>query len=201
MNGDQQFSNNSKENIDVLTEPPNAHQADESTNNKLAIVAIGTFIGATLGALAAALTIKDTTDKVDQTAKNMGNAVKGAARSFNQNVTNLGGAIKIVADSVNDTVKDVGDTLKDTALNVNDTATNTVHTVKSTATNVNDTVKTTVNTFKGVAVGVKDTVTGTVDITKNVVEDDNLSKDQNVNIHNNQTAYMLVPIDKSKQGL
>lgn len=69
--------------------------------------------------------------------------------------------------------------------------------VKGTAVGVNDTVKNTVDIVKGAAEGVKDTVKGTVDVAKSA-EDDASYGSQSANIPNNQTAYILVPLDKNK---
>jgi hypothetical protein len=70
--------------------------------------------------------------------------------------------------------------------------------VKGTAIGINDTVNNTVDIVKGAAEGVKDTVKGTVDVATNAVEDETPSDSQSANIPNNQTTYILVPLDKNQ---
>ena len=82
-------------------------------------------------------------------------------------------------------------------MDVNDTVKTTVYAVKSTVVCVNDTVKTTVDLVKAAAEGVNDTVKGTVDVAKSA-EDDTPSDSQSANIPNNQTTYILVPLDNNK---
>ena len=93
MNENQQLLNRSEDSI-VLTDQVNDYAGGTNTTNELAKVAIGALIGATLGAVAAALTIKGTAQKVNQTVKGVGNAVKGATGSFNQTLKGVGDAIK-----------------------------------------------------------------------------------------------------------
>ena len=71
MNENQQFSEQSEENIDFFTDQPNTYTAGSSSKNDLAKVVIGALIGATVGAIATALTIKGTTEKVDKAVKSV----------------------------------------------------------------------------------------------------------------------------------
>lgn len=147
----------------------------------LAKVAIGALIGASLGAIAAALTNKGTAERVNQTIKGVGNTVKRAATGVNDTVKDVGDAVKNVATGVNDTVKDVGESVKGAATGVNDTVKSTVDAVKGTAVDVNDTVKGTVDAVKGAADEVKRSTS--------------TNPNQGVKPSEKQRAYLLVPVE------
>jgi phage-related protein len=195
MNGNQQLLDKSQDNIDFVTDQSETNTADSGKNNNLAKIATGAIVGATLGAVAVALSIKGTAERINQTIQNLGNGVKGAADGVNNTVKGVGDAIKTVAESVNNTVKDVGDAVQGSAQGVNNTVINTVDVVKSTAVNVNETVKGTVDTVKDTAVEVKDTVKDAANLTPNAVEDDK-AEGQSVKIPDEQATYILVPVDK-----
>ena len=152
-------------------------------------IAIGALIGATLGAVAGALATKGTAERVNQTVKGVGNAVKRAAEGVNETVQDVGKSTQSVANGVNDTVKDVGNTVKNTAESVNDTVKGTV-----------DVVKGTVDVVKGTSKDVNDSVKGTVDTLKNVAEDVKQSANQDVKLAEKQRTYILVPVEDEQSG-
>ncbi|MDZ8053941.1 MAG: hypothetical protein RMX68_014980 [Aulosira sp. ZfuVER01] len=194
MNENPQLLDKTQGEINLVTEEPETYTDDRGTNN-LAKVAMGAIVGATLGAVAVALSIKGTAQRINQTIQNLGNGVKSAADGVNQTVKNVGDAIQTVAEGVNDTAKDVGDAVKTSAHGVNDTVQNTVSAVKVSSVKVNNTVQDTVSTVKGTAVSVNDTVQNTVDLGNRVVEHEQPST-QKTNVPDDQTAYILVPVDK-----
>jgi gas vesicle protein len=140
-------------------------------------LALGGLLGATLGVLAAALAHEGTTQRVNQTVKSVGNAVKGAAEGLNDTVKDVGNAVKSVAEGLNDTVKDVGEAAKRATEGVSDTVKDTVDAVKSTAGGVSDTVK------------------DTVDSAKSAAEDVKVSANQGVKTSDKQKTYILVPME------
>ncbi|BAY10743.1 hypothetical protein [Calothrix sp. NIES-2098] len=188
MNGNQQLLDKSQNDIDLATDTSEEYTVDSGKNNNLAKIAMGAIVGGTLGAVAVALTIKGTAERINQTIQSLGNGVKGAAEGVNNTVKGVGDAIKTVADGVNYTVKDVGDAVKTSAEGVNKTVVNTVDAVKSTAVNVNKTVKDTVDTVKDTAVDVKDTVKDARNLTT--------SENQTKNVPEDQATYLLIPVDK-----
>src|SRR3712207_3737079 len=93
--------------VDQLSHNANTTPTDdESTNNGLTKVAIGVLVGATLGGVAGALANPEVVDRINQTIKSVGDAIKRAAANVNDNVHNVGDAVHNVSASVNDTVKD-----------------------------------------------------------------------------------------------
>lgn len=204
MNENQQTLARTEDDL-VITEPTaidlSIDQSDNYTKsgqaaNELYKVFIGGLVGATLGAIAGALLIKGATQKINQTVKNAGDTVKNASGNLNQTIKGIGDAIVTVAGGVNDTVKDVGDSVKDTTTGINETVKNTVDVLKGTASNMNQTVKTTVDTVKTAATDVSDSVRGSA---KTVTENDVASYSESVNVPNNQTTYILVPVDNQKK--
>ncbi|MBD2195940.1 MULTISPECIES: hypothetical protein [Calothrix] len=187
MNGNQQILDKSDNNIDFATDKSETYTTDSGSNN-LAKIAMGAIIGGTLGAVAIALTIKGTAERINQGIQGLGNGVKGAAKGVNNTVQGVGTAIKTVADGVNYTVKDVGDAIKDSAEGVNNTVINTVDVVKNTAVKINDTVQDTVDTVKDKAVDVKDSVEDAANISN--------SESQTSNVPDEQATYLLIPVDK-----
>lgn len=187
MNGNQQVLDKSEDKLDFVTDKADDSTTEKSSNN-LAKIAIGAIIGGTLGAVAIALSIKGTAERINQTIQGLGNGVKGVAKGVNNTFQGVGEGIKTVADGVNDIVKDVGDSIKVSAEGVNNTVVNTADVVKNTAVKFNDTVQDTVDSVKNTAVDVKDTV-------KDVANLDN-SENQDTNVANDQATYMLVPVDK-----
>ncbi len=179
---------------DEITVEQIPYQSDEYTvgtsrGNGLAKVAIGALIGATLGAVAGALATKGTAERVNQTVKGVGNAVKRAAEGVNETVQDVGNSTQSVANGVNETVQDVGNTIKNTAESVNDTVKGTVETVKGT-----------VETVKGTSKDVNDTVKGTVDTFKNAAEDVKQSANQEAKLSEKQRTYILVPVEDDQSG-
>jgi hypothetical protein len=53
-----------------------------------------------------------------------------------------------------------------------------------------------VDIVKGADEGIKDTIKGTINVAKSAVKDVPTSGSQSVNKPNNQTTYILVPVDK-----
>lgn len=194
MNGNPQLLDETQGEINLVTKEPETSTDDRGTND-LAKIAMGALVGATLGAVAVALSIKGTAQRINQTVQGLGNGVKDAANGVNQTVRGVGEAIKTVAEGVNDTAKDVGNAVKTSAQGVNDTVQDTVSAVKVASVKVNNTVQETVSTVKGTAVSVNDTVQNTVDLASSVVEHEQPSS-QKTNVPDDQTAYILVPVDK-----
>lgn len=89
-NGNQQVLNQPQENIDPITDQADVYDVEKKTNEAFNKIAVGTLVGATLGAIAGALAIKGTAEKVNQTVKNAGTTVRGAAEGFNQTVKDIG---------------------------------------------------------------------------------------------------------------
>ena len=193
MNGNQQLLDKSQDNIDLVTDNSETYTTD-SGNNNLAKVAMGAIVGATLGAVAVALSLKGTAERINQTIQGLGNGVKGAAKGVNNTVQGVGEGIKTVANGVNYTVKDVGDAIKASAEGVNNTVVNTVDVVKNTAVDINDTVKDTVDTVKDRAVDVKDSVKDATNLSNSAVEE-NKPESQSANVPHDQAAYLLIPVD------
>ncbi|MBD2204824.1 hypothetical protein H6G33_13385 [Calothrix sp. FACHB-1219] len=187
MNGNQQLLDKSDNNLDFSSEKSENYTTDNGSNN-LAKIALGAIVGGTLGAVAVALTIKGTAERINQTIQSFGNTVKGAAKGVDNTVQGVGTAIKTVADGVNYTAKDVGDAIQVSAESVNNTVINTVDVVKSTAVKINDTVQDTVDTVKDKAVDVKDSVEDAANMSN--------SESQNSNVSNDPATYLLIPVDK-----
>ncbi|MBW4420378.1 MAG: hypothetical protein KME13_14280 [Myxacorys californica WJT36-NPBG1] len=124
-----------------------ANQFDDTTTpseNGFSKIAIGILIGAALGGIAGALTNRSTVNRVNQTVKNAGNSVKGAAVSISEAVKEVGNAVNSVAVGVNETVRDVGSGITGAADEVTETVETTVSAVKDTSDGINATMKTTV---------------------------------------------------------
>jgi gas vesicle protein len=134
--------------VDDYTSQANGDATATIRNNGLSKILIGALIGGSLGAIATALTNKDTATRINKTVKNVGNAVKRASASVNDTVKDVGDAVKNVAGNVNETVQDVRDSFIDAYEGVNDTITSTVTAVKGTADHVNNAVKTTADVVK-----------------------------------------------------
>jgi gas vesicle protein len=134
--------------VDEYTSQANGNATATIQNNGLSKILIGALIGGSLGAIATALTNKDAATRINQTVKNVGNAVKRASASVNDTVKDVGDAVKSVANNVNDTVTDVRNSFIDAYEGVNDTITSTVTAVKGTADHVNNTVKRTADVVK-----------------------------------------------------
>ena len=204
MNENQQILNETEDDlvrnqsnaIDFSTEQSDDYVESGKTSNELSKVFLGGLIGATLGAVAGALLIKGTAQKINKTVKNVGDTVKNASGKLNQTVKDIADAVQTVAGGVNDTVKDVGETVTYTATDINETVTNTVDAVKGSASGMKETVTTTVDAVKEAASGVSESVKGNANIE---TEDVTQSNGQIVNLPNNQMAYMLVPVDHQKK--
>jgi gas vesicle protein len=168
MDDNQQLLAQNSQNINGQYEQPNNDVIDNAkASSPLAKVALGTMIGAALGAVASTLLIEGIAEKLNQTIRNFSNAVKDAAQNFNQAVNTVGYTINTVASGVNDATNDVSYIVKNTSVNVNDTVRNTVNTVKSTVGNLNDTVNTTKEVVKETVSGVNSAVSNTVDVPVN----------------------------------
>ncbi|GAB4365176.1 MAG: hypothetical protein Kow00121_01530 [Elainellaceae cyanobacterium] len=123
--------------------------ADEAANSGLSKIAVGVLVGATLGGVAGALANQEVVDRINQTIRGIGDAIKRAAANINNDIHNVGEAVHSVSTGVNDTVKDVGNAVKGAAEDINSTVKDTVNTVKNTADNVNGTAKDAFNSVKG----------------------------------------------------
>ncbi|MBW4542600.1 MAG: hypothetical protein KME43_26235 [Myxacorys chilensis ATA2-1-KO14] len=125
-----------------------ANQFDDTTatpgKNGFSKIAIGILIGAALGGIAGALTSRSTVNRVNQTVKDVGNSVKGAAVGISEAVKEVGNAVNSVAVGVNETVRDVGSGITRAADEVTETIETTVSAVKDTTDGVNATMETTV---------------------------------------------------------
>lgn len=201
MIGEEQLVND--ENIAPITleHPTTAADDNPPTNTdkgyNLATIGIGAAIGALVGAATAALASKVTVESVNNTVKNVGDAVKGAATGVNTTVKNVGDAVKNVAENVDYTLKDVGTTVKGTADELNSNVKGTVNAVKGTAQNVTYTIKGTAVGLTTATEDLSQTVKSTVDavaqqapVAENPVETQKPSEPQ--------TAYILVPVDNGK---
>ncbi|MBE9017183.1 hypothetical protein IQ272_13760 [Chroococcidiopsidales cyanobacterium LEGE 13417] len=196
------------ENIDFTTvQQPSQNQdntvADNtvSTNTNrepnLAKIGIGAAVGALVGAATVALASKVTVDRINNTVKGVGDAVKSAAEGVNNSVKNVGNAVKNVAENVNYTVNDVGTTIKGTAEDVNENVKGTVNAVKMSTHNAYYNVK-----------GATDSVRlATEDISQNAKSPieavaQQMAQSQAVSTEKQseqkQTAYVLVPVSKDK---
>jgi len=196
MDANNQLLEKPEENTNLLTQQEANASAVEDTENAFAKVAIASFIGATVGAIAGILALKGSAQRINLTVKSVSDVFKTAVDSVNQTVKSAGDTIKNVAENVSDTVDDLGNTVKNSAIHTNDTIKDTVVTVKSTAVNVNDTFKNTMQVVKGAAGGVSE-IQDTVDVAKKVDEDGEKksSSDESSNVPDNQITYMLVPVD------
>jgi gas vesicle protein len=197
-NGNNQLLEKPEENTSLFMQEQSNSYGVEDTENGFAKVAIATLIGASVGAVAGILALKGSAEKINQSAKAVGDVIKNAVEGINQNVKSASDTIKTAADGINETVKDVGNTVKNSAVNTNDSIKDTVDTVKNTAVNVNDTVKNAMNIVKGAAGGVSETVQDTVDVAKKVVEDDEKKPSSNgsTNIPDHPQTYILVPLEE-----
>lgn len=196
MNGNQQVLDRPEENNNFLPEQSDAYTVAEEQENAFAKVAIATLIGATIGAIAGILSLKDSAPKINQSVKKVGNAVKNVLEGTSQTVQNAGNTVKASVETINETVKEVGNSIKNSAVNANDTINETINSVKTTAVNVNDTVKNTMHIVKGAAEGVNENVQNTVDIAKKAagVDEANTS----TNEPENPVTYVLVPLENQK---
>lgn len=150
---------------------------DELENKGLSKIALGVLAGATLGGVAGALANRGTADRINQTIRDIGNAIKRAAANVNHDIHNVGEAVHSVSTGVNDTVNDVGNAVRGAAEDINSTVKDTVNTVKSTANNANATVQDTFNSVKDAA------------------QDDESSKEVVVSPSGNGTLYKLIPVN------
>jgi phage-related protein len=198
VNGNNQLLEKPQENTNLLTQQQSNSYGIEDTENGFAKVAIATLIGASVGAVAGILALKGSAQKINLSAKIIGNVIKNAVEGVNQTVKAASDTIKTAADGINETVKDVGNTVKNSAASANDSIKDTVDTVKNTAVNVNDTVKNAMQVVKGAANDVTGTVQDTVDVAKKVVENDEKKPSSNgsTNVTDHQRTYMLVPVDE-----
>ncbi|NJL64585.1 MAG: hypothetical protein HC903_25685 [Methylacidiphilales bacterium] len=195
MNGNKQLLEQ-PENANNLVEQPNTDSVSEYEENPIAKIAIASLVGATIGAIAGVLALKNSSQRINQSIKNVGNTVKNVVENVNQTLKDTSDTIKSAASSIDETVKEVGKTVKNSAVDTNDTVKDAVDSVKDTAVNVNDTVKNTMHIVKGAATGVQETVKDTVDIAKKVVADDEKSSNsENIQVSDNQTTYILVPVE------
>lgn len=158
--------------------------ANPTANDGFTKVAIGVLVGATLGGIAGALTNRGVVDRINQTIRGVGNAVKRAAANVNNDVQNVGDAVYSVTTGVNDTVKDVGDAVKETAEGVNSTVRHTVSSVKHTAENVNGTVKSTLSSIK-----------------ENAQENEPSGQQDTNNTPEQETLYKLIPVNPNESNL
>ncbi len=170
--------------------------ADKGYN--LAVIGIGAAFGALMGAAAAAFASKVTVESVNNTVKGVGEAVKGAAEGVSTTVKGVGNAVKNVAENVDYTLKDVGTSVKGTAEEVNQNLKGTVDVVKTTAQSVNYTVKGTADVIKNASESVTQNVKSTVDTVSQPVAGENQAAGSTQKPNENQTAYILVPVDKDK---
>ncbi|MBD3885783.1 hypothetical protein IFO70_29145 [Phormidium tenue FACHB-886] len=157
---------------------------EDPVNNGLTKVAIGVIVGATLGGVAGALANPGTVERINQTVRGVGEAIKKAAANVNDNVQTVGDAVHSVSTGVNNTVKDVGDAVKGATEGINNTVKGTLNTVKHTAEDINGTVKDTFNDVKD----------------KTAAEAHNASDEEIVSASDNGTLYKLVPINPSESS-
>lgn len=127
--------------------------SDELLDSGLSKIALGVLVGATLGGVAGALANPGIVDRINQTIRGVGDAIKRAATNVNDDIHHVGEAVHSVSTGVNDTVKDVGNAVKGAAEGINTTVKDTVNTVKNTADNVNGTVKDTFSSVKSATEG------------------------------------------------
>lgn len=171
--------------IDQLSPDANTVM-DDGSDNGLTKVAIGVLVGATLGGVAGALANPGVVDRINQTIKGLGDAIKKAAANVNDNVHNVGDAVYNVSENVNSTVKDVGSAVKGAADEINSTVKDTLNTVRHTAEDVNGTVKDTINE-------VKDKTGENATQTKE-------SSGVAVNASENGTLYKLIPVNPGEKS-
>ena len=89
MNGNRQFSDTLEDKKDVSTNQADIDTANQNSTNELSKIVFGTFMGAALGALAGALAMKGTAQRVNESVKNVGNLVKDTTNNFNQKKWNF----------------------------------------------------------------------------------------------------------------
>jgi gas vesicle protein len=160
-----------------------------SSDNGLSKIALGALIGATLGGIVAALTIRGTTDRVNQVIRGVGRTAKSTADSLSDSAQRVGDAVNSVAENVGDTTKDVNEAVSSVAARVGSTVTNTVSTVKGTTAQVNEVVKTASN-----VVGMVKDNTGIQDAVKQTAQ--TATEAPNVGA-NGETLYKLIPVGQN----
>lgn len=101
-----------RENLDEheIKAEANAEQTnvpvDADKSNGLAQLAIGGLVGAVMGTVAVVLADKKTANILNQTAKDLGNAVKGATEGVNKTIKSKVETVKNKASSFNNSIKD-----------------------------------------------------------------------------------------------
>jgi gas vesicle protein len=155
-----------------------------SSNNGLSKIAVGALIGATIGGIVAALTLRESTERINRAVRDLGKTAKSTADSINHSAQKVGEAVSSLADNVSDTTKEVNEALISVTTNVGGTLLNTMSTVKGTAAEVNETVKTAVGTVKEGASGAIHQTTHTAGETPDVA-------------NNGETLYKLIPIGQN----
>jgi gas vesicle protein len=155
-----------------------------SNNNGISKIAVGALIGATIGGIVAALTLRESTDRINRAVRDLGKTAKSTADSINHSAQRVGDAVSSLADNVSDTTKEVNEALISVTTNVGGTLLNTMSTVKGTAAEVNETVKTAVGTVKEGASGAIHQTTHTTGETPDVA-------------NNGETLYKLIPVGQN----
>lgn len=125
-----------EENVDPITEQPDAYPVGTGMSNGLAKAAIAGVVGALVGTVAGALADKRSAESINRTVKGLGDTVKGVAEG--------------VAKGVNETVKGAGDAVKRTAEGVNDTVKGAVNAANGVAKDVLPSVNGTVDRVKDI---------------------------------------------------
>lgn len=120
-------------------------QTSAPTSNALTQIAIGAIVGATIGGVATALSNPTIVNRINQTVRGVGFAVKKAANGVDDTVRDVGDAMQSVATGVNDTAREVSDAVRGTAEGISGTVKSTINTVQGTVGDVNDTIKSTAN--------------------------------------------------------
>jgi gas vesicle protein len=160
-----------------------------SSDNGLSKIALGALIGATIGGIAAALTVRATTDRLNQVIRGVGRTARSTADSLSNSVQRVGDAVNSVAENVGDTTKDVNEAVSDVAAHVGSTVMSTVSTVKGTTAQVNEVVKTATNVVGMVKenIGIQEGVKQTAQTTTEAPNPEG----------NAETLYKLIPVGQS----
>jgi gas vesicle protein len=155
-----------------------------SSDHGLSKIALGALIGATIGGIVAALTLRENTERINQAVRDLGKTAKSTADSVSNSAQRVGDAVNSLADNVSDTTKEVNEALISVTTSVGGTLLNTMSTVKGTAAEVNETVKTAVGTVKEGASGAIHQTTHMTGETPDVA-------------NNGETLYKLIPVGQN----
>lgn len=162
-----------------------ATEGSNPNNSGFTKIAIGVFIGATLGGIAAALANRDVTERINQTIRGLGKTAKATADGLNDSVQRVGDAVNSVAVNINDASSEVNHAVNSVTTTVGSTVKNTVTTVKGTAEGMTETVKTAMNVVNTV----KDSVSGVQEAVQTVN-----APSAPTEVSNGETLYKLVPV-------